>query len=107
MLKSLFAKESILKIVYLWLILSIPITFLLTLLSKVALTKELVTELEISLSRIVILERVSILEVGVRIVDKFLLRVLLKTSSIWILIINSSGISLASGVAAYSLLIIC
>ena len=43
-----------------------------------ALARGLVIELEISLSRVVILERVSILEVDVRIVNKFLLRALLK-----------------------------
>ena len=42
------------------------------------LAKELVTKLEISLSRVVILEEVSTLEVDIRIVNKFLLRVLLK-----------------------------
>ena len=46
------------------------------------LARELVTKLEISLSRVVILERVSILEVDIRIVNKFLLRALLKISPI-------------------------
>ena len=62
--------------------LSILTTLLLILLSKVALAKRLITKLGILLSRVVILEGVSILEVDVRIVDKFLLRALLKTSSI-------------------------
>ena len=87
--------------------LSILITFLLTLLPKVALAKGLVTESGISLFRVVILEGVSILEVGVRIVDKFLLRASLKTSPIQISVVNSSDISPASDVAVYSLLIIC
>ena len=87
--------------------LSILITFLLILLSKVVLAKELVIELGISLFRVVILEGVSILKVDVRIVDKFLLRALLKTSLIWILVINSSNILSTSSVAVYSLLIIC
>ena len=86
--------------------LSILITFLLILLSKVALAKGLVTELGISLFRIVILEGVSILGVDVRIVNKFLLRVSLKTSPIWILVVNSFSILSTSGVAVYSLLII-
>ena len=46
------------------------------------LARELVTKLEISLFRVVILERVSILRVDIRIVNKFLLRALLKTSPI-------------------------
>ena len=79
LLESLFAKESILEIVYLWLVLSVLTTFLLILLPKVALAKGLVTELGISLFRVVMLEGVSILGVGVRIVDKFLLRASLKT----------------------------
>ena len=87
--------------------LSTLITFLLILLPKVALAKELVIESRISLSKAIILEGVSILEVGVRIVDKFLLRALLKTSLIRISIINSSNILPASGVIVYSLLIIC
>ena len=58
--------------------LSILITLLLILLSKVALAKKLIIKLGISLSRVVILERVSILEVDIRIVNKFLLRALLK-----------------------------
>ena len=62
--------------------LSVSITFLLILLSKVALARELVTESGISLFRAVMLEGVSISGVGVRIVDKFLLRVSLKTSPI-------------------------
>ena len=82
LLESLFIKESTLEIVYLWLVLSILITFLLILLPKVALAKELVTKSGISLFRAVMLEGVSILEVGVRIVDKFLLRALLKISPI-------------------------
>ena len=87
--------------------LSAPTTFLLILLSKVALARGLITELGISLPGVVMLEGVSTLGAGVRIVDKFLLRASLKTSPIWILVINSSGILPASGVAAYSLLIIC
>ena len=79
LLESLFAKESTLEIVHLWLVLSVPTTFLLTLLPKVALAKGLITELGISLPRVVILKRVSTLGVGVRIVDKFLLRASLKT----------------------------
>ena len=66
------------KIIYLWLILSILTTLLLILLSKVVLAKRLVIKLGILLSRVVILKRVSILEVDIRIVNKFLLRVLLK-----------------------------
>ena len=62
--------------------LSILTTFLLTLLPKVALAKGLITKLGISLSRVVILEGVSTSEADVRIVDKFLLRVSLKTSLI-------------------------
>ena len=58
--------------------LSIPITLLLTLLSKVILARGLVTKSGILLSRVVILEGVSILEVGMRIVNKFLLRASLK-----------------------------
>ena len=42
------------------------------------LARGLVTKSGISLLRVVILKRVSILEVGVRIVNKFLLRALLK-----------------------------
>ena len=87
--------------------LSIPITLLLTLLPKVALARGLVAESGISLPRIVMLEGVSTLGVGVRIVDKFLLRASLKTSPIWISVVNSSDISPTSGVAAYSLLMIC
>ena len=79
LLESLFTKESTLKIVYLWLILSILTTLLLILLSEVALARELITKLGISLFRVVILEGVSILEVDIRIVNKFLLRVSLKT----------------------------
>ena len=62
--------------------LSVPTTLLLILLPKVALAKGLVAKLGISLFRIVMLEGVSTLEVGVRIVDKFLLRASLKTSPI-------------------------
>ena len=43
-----------------------------------ALAKGLITKLGILLFRVVILERVSILEVDIRIVNKFLLRALLK-----------------------------
>ena len=71
------------------------------------LARGLITKLGISLSRVVILEGVSTLEVGVRIVDKFLLRALLKTSLIWILVVNSSSILPASSVVVYSLLMIC
>ena len=71
------------------------------------LARGLIIESGISLSRAVILEGVSTLGVDVRIVDKFLLRASLKTSPIQILVINSSGILSASGVAVYSLLIIC
>ena len=42
------------------------------------LAKGLITKLGILLSRVVILERVSILEVDMRIVNKFLLKALLK-----------------------------
>ena len=59
--------------------LSILITFLLILLSKVVLARGLIIKLEILLFRVVILKRVSTLEVGIRIVNKFLLRALLKT----------------------------
>ena len=82
LLESLFAKESTLEIVRLWLVLSVLTTFLLILLSKVALARGLVTESGISLFRVVMLEGVSTLGAGVRIVDKFLLRASLKTSPI-------------------------
>ena len=62
--------------------LSILTTLLLTLLPKVALARGLVAELGISLPGVVILEGVSTLEVGIRIVNKFLLRASLKTSPI-------------------------
>ena len=62
--------------------LSILITLLLILLPKVVLAKGLITKLEISLPRVVILEGVSILEVDIKIVNKFLLRVSLKILSI-------------------------
>ena len=106
LLELLFTKESTLEIVYLWLVLSTPTTFLLILLPKVALAKGLVTKLGISLPRAVILEGVSISGAGVRIVNKFLLRALLKTSPIQILVVNSSGILSTSGVAVYSSLMI-
>ena len=107
LLELLFAKESTLEIVRLWLVLSIPTTFLLILLPKVALAKGLVTKSGISLFGVVMLEGVSISEAGVRIVNKFLLRALLKTSPIWISVINSSDILPTSSAAAYSSLMIC
>ena len=79
LLELLFTKELILKIVYLWLVLSILTTFLLILLFKVVLARGLIIKLGISLLKVVILEGVSTLEVDIRIVNKFLLRVLLKT----------------------------